>query len=522
MQRAAMKNLSTLLAAFAVIFWAAMISPAAAPASAGNADAAVEAARQWRAVHGAEIVRDFAGLLAIPNETRDAANIRRNAEHISALFQARGFEMQLLTHEDAPPLIYGTLETTGAARTIAIYVHYDGQPAEDAAWTHPPFSPTLYSRAITGGGAPIDFPETGAAVDDEWRLYARSAGDDKAPIAALLAAIDALQAADIPLTSNIKLVFDGEEEAGSGHLDDYLSRHREKFTDVDLWLFCDGPTHQSGRPQLVFGVRGVTGMDVTVYGPNRGLHSGHYGNWAPGPGWRLANLLASMKDEKDRVRIKDFYKSTEPLSAADRAAIAAAPPVDDDLRAAFGLAATEANGAALAERILLPALNLKGLKSAETGDKARNIIPPSATASIGLRLVKGNDPEAMLDLVEAHIARQGYHIVREDPDEETRLAYPLIAKVTRSGGYPAVRSRMDDPAVTPLIEALRSAAADIILTPALGGSLPLYMFEAVSSAPIVILPIANYDNNQHAADENIRLGNLFYGVDAYAAALTME
>ena len=482
---------------------------------------AVAAARDWRAAHGAEILSGFAELLALPNDANDADNIRRNADHIAALFAARGFAMEQLEIEGAPPLIYGLRETPGATRTVAIYIHYDGQPTEAAEWTHPPFAPALYSRAMTDGGARIDFPQAGDEIDEDWRLYARSASDDKAPIAALLAAVDALDAAGIGFTSNIKLVFDGEEEAGSDHLGAYLDLYKDRFSDVGLWLFCDGPTHQSGRAQLVFGVRGVAGLDVTVYGPNRGLHSGHYGNWAPGPGWRLARLLASMKDDKGRVLIRDFYKSSAPVSKAERAAIAAAPSVDNDLRAEFGLAETELDNAPLAERLLLPALNLKGLKSADVGAAARNVIPPTASASIGLRLVKGNDPEAMLDLVEAHIERQGYRIVRDDPDAATRAQYPLIAKVIRASGYPAVRSRMDDPKVAPLIAALGAATDGLILTPSLGGSLPLYMFEETSEAPIVILPVANYDNNQHAADENIRIGNLFYGVDAYAAALTM-
>ncbi|NWG92676.1 MAG: peptidase dimerization domain-containing protein, partial [Parvularculaceae bacterium] len=295
------------------------------------------------------------------------------------------------------------------------------------------------------------------------------------------------------------------------------------FEDVDLWLFCDGPKHQSGAPQLVLGVRGVTGLEITVYGPNRGLHSGHYGNWAPGPGWRLARLLATMKDDDGRVLIKDFYKSATPLTKADRKAVAAMPAIDGDLRWIFGLAETEMENAPLAERILLPALNLHGLKSAEVGAAAANVIPPTATASLGLRLVPGNDPDEMLDLVEAHIRRQGYFIVREDPDAKTRAAHPLIAKIARASGYPAVRSSIDDRAFAPLIAALRAAAGDrLVLAPMLGGSLPLYMFREASNAPIVILPIANFDNNQHAADENIRIGDLFDGVDAYAAALTMK
>lgn len=526
-----LKTILRVLAPGALALLAALSGMTSASLAAAPEDA-VEVAREWRSAHGAEILRGFAELLSIPNDANDNENIRRNAAYIRDLFEARGFEMTLLEAEGdaAPPLIYGVRETPGATRTIAIYVHYDGQPVEAANWTHPPFEPVLYSRAMEEGGTPIDFPNEGDAIDENWRLYARSASDDKAPIPALLAAIDALDEAGVGFTSNIKLVFDGEEEAGSDYLDDYLAAHPEKFSDIDLWLFCDGPTHQSGRPQLVFGVRGVTGLEVTVYGPNRGLHSGHYGNWAPGPGWRLAQLLATMKDENGKVRIKDFYKSTAPVTAAERAAIAAAPQVDDALRATFGLAETEADNAPLAERILLPALNLKGLKSAEVGALSRNVIPPSATASIGLRLVKGNDPQAMLDLVEAHIERQGYHIVRQDPPAATRAVHPLIAKVTRSGGYPAVRSDMEDARAAPLISALKAAtdaeggvvgAGGLILTPSLGGSLPLYMFEEVSDAPIVILPIANYDNNQHAADENIRIGNLFYGIDAYAAVLTM-
>lgn len=509
----------SLLIGLAAFVTGAGLEPSAAQSP---SERAVETARAWRDAHGAEMLRDFAELLSLPNDAKDAPNIRRNAEYISDLFSARGFKMELLEVDGAPPLIYGRRETQGATRTIAIYVHYDGQPVEAASWTHPPFEPTLYSAAMTEGGQVIPFPEEGEAIDENWRLYARSASDDKAPIPALLAAVDALDGAGIGFSSNITLIFDGEEEAGSGHLDDYLANYAEKFEDVDLWLFCDGPTHQSGRPQLVFGVRGVTGLELTVYGPNRGLHSGHYGNWAPGPGWRLAQLLAGMKNEDGKVLIRDFYKSSAPVSKAERDAIAAAPNVDDELRETFGLAETEAGNAPLGERLLLPALNLKGLKSAEVGAASRNVIPPSASASIGLRLVKGNDPQAMLDLVEAHIKRQGYHIVREEPDAETRAQYPLIAKVVRGGGYPAVRSDMSDPRVAPLIDALRVAADDLILTPSLGGSLPLYMFEENSDAPIVILPIANYDNNQHAADENIRLGNLFYGIEAYAAVLTME
>jgi acetylornithine deacetylase/succinyl-diaminopimelate desuccinylase-like protein len=152
----------------------------------------------------------------------------------------------------------------------------------------------------------------------------------------------------------------------------------------------------------------------------------------------------------------------------------------------------------------------------------RNVIPSEATAELGIRLVKGNDPDHMLDLVESHIRDQGYHIVREEPDMETRRSHPLVARVVRGGGYPAARTDLSVPAVQDVVAAARSVAGDaLLLVPSLGGSLPLYLFTEGLGRPAVIVPVANADNNQHAPDENLRIDNLWYGMDLYAALLTM-
>ena len=481
----------------------------------------IDAARNYREAKGAAILADFAELLAIPNVASDSASIHRNAEYIKAEFEERGVAMELLKVPGAPPIVYGEILVPDAEHTLAIYVHYDGQPADSTNWTHHPWQPTLYTAQIQDGGAPRPLPEQGEPIDPEWRLYARSAGDDKAPITALLAVLDAFRENDIPITSNIKFFFEGEEEAGSARLGAYLERYREKLDDIDLWLFCDGPVHQSRRPQLVFGVRGVTGMELTVYGANRSLHSGHYGNWAPVPGTRLANLLASMKDETGKILIDGFYDTVDPIGDEERAALAQLPDYDPRIRENLGLAESEEGNAPMAERLLLPTLTVRGLSSGNTGALARNVIPSTATASLGIRLVKGNDPEHMKDLVEAHIRKQGYHIVREDPDQETRLRHPKIVKITRGGGYPAARTSMDLPLAQKLFEAVQLAAGDTAFrVPALGGSLPLYLFTDVLHKPAVIVPIANHDNNQHAPDENLRIANLWYGIDLYAAILS--
>ena len=484
------------------------------------------AARAYRKAHGAAILSEFRDLLSIPNHGRDTENIFRNAEYIRQQFARRGVEMQLLSlpgQPDVPPLIYGRIDTPGATRTIGIYVHYDGQPADASKWTNAPFEAVLYTRSIEDGGKRREFPEAGETIDPEWRLYGRSTGDDKAPLIALLTALDALAASDIAMTSNIRLMFEGEEEMGSPHLGQYFEQYGDKFSDVDVWLICDGPVHQSRRPQIVFGVRGITSLRITVYGASRYLHSGHYGNFAPNPAMMLSQLLASMKDEQGNVLIKGYYDSVEPLSAREQAALDAVPDIDDQLREEFGLAASENNNESYLRRLLLPSLNIKGLESATAGPTARNVIPTTATVAIDIRLVKGNDPRDMLDLVEAHIREQGYHIVREEPDRKTRLTYPRIAKVTRGSGYRAARTSMDLPIVESLVRAAnRASDEEVILMPSLGGSLPLYLFEEKLNTPTIIVPMANHDDNQHAPDENIRIANLWYGIDLLGEILTMR
>ncbi|MCH7474397.1 MAG: M20/M25/M40 family metallo-hydrolase [Gemmatimonadetes bacterium] len=495
------------------------------PATAAAQQSGADVARAYRESHEAEIIGDFAELLALPNVASDSAGINRNAIYLRDALRALGIDAELLRLADqprVPPIVFGEIRVPGATRTLGVYVHYDGQPVDSSRWTHGPWQPTLYTRAMESGGVARSMPVPGEPVDPEWRIYARSAGDDKAPLGALLPVLTAFREANVTPTSNIKFFFDGEEEAGSQHLREYLESNRDRVDDIDIWLFFDGPVHQSGRPLLTFGVRGVTSMEVTVYGPNRPLHSGHYGNWAPVPGQMLAELLATMKDGDGNVLVEGFYDTVEPIGDAEREALAALPDYDEELKEELGLAWTEGEGQSLAERLLLPSLTVRGLSSGNVGSLARNIIPATATATLGIRLVKGNDPQHMRELVEAHIQRQGYHIVREDPDHATRLAYPKIAKIIGGGGYRASRTAMDVPIVQEVVGAVRAAAGDdLVLFPALGGSLPLYLFTEVMGKPALIVPIANHDDNQHAPDENLRIANLWYGIDLYAALFTM-
>jgi acetylornithine deacetylase/succinyl-diaminopimelate desuccinylase-like protein/endonuclease/exonuclease/phosphatase family metal-dependent hydrolase len=483
----------------------------------------IEVARAYRDEHGPRILREFAELLAIPNVASDSVGIRRNADHLVERLAAHGVQAELLTlpGTGAPPIVYGRLDVPGATRTLGIYVHYDGQPADPEEWVHDPWEPTLYTRAMPAGGTARELPRDGEPVDPEWRIYARSAGDDKAPLGALFPVLDALRTAGIPPTSNLVFFFEGEEEAGSAHLGRYFETYPDRVEDIDVWLLLDGPVHQSGRPQLVFGVRGVTSLEVTVYGAARELHSGHYGNWAPVPGRLLAQLLASMYHPDGTVAIHGFYDDVEPLDDVSRAALADLPAYDDALRQELGLRWTE-GGARLEERLLQPSLTIHGMRSAHVGADARNVIPDRATVSLGIRLVKGNDVTRMQERVEAHIREQGFYIVRDEPDHATRLAHDRIARVTRGRGYGAARTPMDHPMAASIIDAARRVSGDAaLLVPGLGGSLPLYLFTDVLARPTIIVPVANHDNNQHGANENLRVANLWYAMDIYAALLTM-
>ena len=484
-------------------------------------------ARAFREANEVSILRDFTEMLSYPNRARDTEDIRRAAAYIHDELLAVGVDSELLEIEDVPPIVYGEVMVPGAVRTLGIYAHYDGQPVDPTNWTHPPFEPTLYTAAMEAGGEPRAFPEQGEAVDPEWRIYARSAGDDKAPILAILTVLRSFREAGVTPTSNLIFFLDGEEEMGSPHLGEYMERWRDRLDDIDIWLFFDGPAHPSGRPQIVFGVRGSMGMEVTVYGASRNLHSGHYGNWAPDTGNILARLLSSMKDDTGRVLIEGWYDTVEPIGEEERAALEGMPAWDQELKRELGLVRTEGEPETLPERLMVPALNVRGITSGNTGELARNVIPNTAVAALGIRLVKGNDPAHLRELVVDHIRRQGFHVVTEDPDMETRLLHPRIAKVTGEGGSAAARTSMANPFAQNIMGAA-SAAADrafgpgsLVIAPGMGGTLPLRHFTEVAQKPAIIIPVANHDNNQHAPDENLRIANLWYAIDLYGALLTM-
>jgi acetylornithine deacetylase/succinyl-diaminopimelate desuccinylase-like protein len=479
--------------------------------------------REYRMANEDRIVRELKEFLAIPNVASDTPNIQKNAAHLVEMLEARGIETHLLPIAGRGPVVFGKLLSAEAKRTVIFYAHYDGQPVDPAAWTDgTPFEPALRDAAIEAGGKRIPFPassaEHGAVYNDDWRIYARSSSDDKSPIVALLAALDALREKKIPLAVNLKLILEGEEEAGSTNLQRTLELHKN-LLGGDLLITGDGPVHQSGRPLVFFGNRGDIGLDITVYGPVRALHSGHYGNWAPNPAMELSRLLAAMKDAEGRVLIEGFYDDVAPLGEVEKKALAEMPENDADLERELGIAKPEGGGKKLVELLMQPSLNIRGLRSAYVGEQAQNVVPDRAEASLDARLVRGEDPQQKSEQIAAFIRKQGYFVIDREPTMEERRAHPLIAKIVDQGGYRASRTPMDLPVSKALVQVIQGATGgNTVIAPTLGGSVPMYIFEDLG-LPWIGVPIVNYDNHQHSSDENLRLGHLWRGMEIYAAIL---
>ena len=229
------------------------------------------------------------------------------------------------------------------------------------------------------------------------------------------------------------------------------------------------------------------------------------------------HLVAGLRDQNGRILIPNFYDDVRPPTRAELDAIAAAPSADSALRVELRLAGTEANDAQLMERIMLPALNVRGLSGGGVGAQAANAVPTLARASIDFRLVPRQSPTRVRELLESHLRAQGWFIVHDDPTDAQRLAHERILKLQWGDGYPASRADMSSAPARAVLRAVELAKGERpIVVPTSGGSLPLYIFDEVLRTPLITVPMVNHDNSQHAANENLRLQNLLDGIELYA------
>ncbi len=473
--------------------------------------------REWRATHEGQILTELMQLIAVPNVAADRANIAKNAGLLTSMFERRGFQVTRWDTKGSP-ILFAQRNAANSRGSVVFYFHYDGQASDPTEWTRgAPYSPAAFL-----GDRPIAITAQSSAVDPDVRIYGRSTSDDRGPIVAFLAAIDGLLATKAVIPWTIRVVLDGEEESGSRNFDGTMQQHAADVKS-DLAVIVDSPRHPSSLPTVYYGSRGGASATIRVFGAVGDLHSGNYGNFVTDPGMALAKLIATMKDANGNVAIKGFYDDVTPLTATERRAIDEIPNIDQKLLEEFGLARQEHPESRIELQHNRPTLSILGLESGNVYTGTRSAIPASASARIEMRLVSGLNAARQVDLLIAHIREQGFHVTDKEPDMAARRKYPLIAQVTRGGGggFPVAKTSMDNPVTAKAADAIRALNQRLVQMPTIGGSLPFATFSDTLALPTIGLAVVNFDNNQHAANENVRVGHFWEAIEIFAALATM-
>ena len=463
-------------------------------------------------------IPEYLDFISLPCDAHYPDQLEPNIQWLEQAFTARGFTTERLQTKGIPILLVERL-VKDADKTLLLYMHVDGQPVDSSKWDQPnPYQPVLKTAKSGGAWERLDIDLLRGKIDPEWRVFARAAADDKGPISMFLAAWDAAQDQGIQPNYSLKLFLDPEEEIGSPNLLQALEDHRDKLS-ADGLVIMDGPMHASNQPTLTFGARGIARITLTVHGPKGPQHSGHFGNYIPNPAVRMAQLLASMKDEGGRVTIPGFYDGIT-LDGETRELLNAVPSDEASLKKRLGIASVDQVGNSLQEAIQYPSLNVRGLGAAWIGKETRTIIPASATAEIDMRLVVESDPERLIRLIRQHISEQGYYLLEGEPSLEERLSHPKLCTFSHKISYRAFRTPLDGELGTWLQKGLVDSfgKAPISLR-TMGGSVPISPMIQYLEIPAVILPLVNSDNNQHSPNENLRMGNFLTGVQTLVGLL---
>jgi acetylornithine deacetylase/succinyl-diaminopimelate desuccinylase-like protein len=462
-----------------------------------------------------QIVEGLVDFLSVDTVSQHADRVRRGAEWLARAMRAGGLEPRVMETR-GNPVIFAEKPAAGARRTVLIYCHYDVKPAPPDGWLQPsPFRPVLRREAAESGAPVVDF----AAVPDEaladHRLYARGAADDKGPIWAHLQALELMAALGLSPAVNLKLLFEGEEEIASPNFGPFVDAHRDLFA-ADLVLVTDGPKHDSGRPTVSFGARGVLHLELTLEGARRDVHSGNFS--VPNPAWRLVGLLASMAAPDGTPLIEGLEDRVAPPTRAEQELMRQIPLDRAALEAELGVPLPED----YLERLMFrPTLTIRGLRSGFTGAEAQTIIPHRATVALDARLVKNQRVDDVYRRIIAHIRGQGFAVIESAdaplPDE----LRGRVVRVVERGGYDPAKTPVDLPISREVIAAVERAhgGQKAVILPTMGGSVPLSAFTDILKIPTIIVPYANANNRQHSPNEHLRLDHLFQGIRTTAGLL---
>lgn len=474
-----------------------------------------EAAVKSHVAHAIEELRDF---VSIPNDALDADAIDDNILWLKRKFGERGFNTAVLETENLP-LFFAATPMEDAKPSLLLYMHFDGQSVDPSKWSQPNPYDVVLKKPNGDGFETVSFDALEDDINYDWRLFGRSTSDDKGPIVMFLNAFDLLKKEGKEIPFNLKIILDGEEEKSSKPLPKAVKQYRE-LLEADFLVIMDGPMHASERPTVVYGCRGITTLTLTTYGPVKPQHSGHYGNYAPNPGFQLAQLLAGMKDTEGRVTIPGYYDGIK-FDETIGEILKSVPDSDAAIAEKLQFKTAEKVGGFYQEALQYPSLNIRGLGSGWVGPKRRTIVPESATAELDLRLVPESDGRRLKTLVKNYISQQGFQVLDHAPSKEERMKYDKIVRVDEGSVTDAFRTNLDNPYGNFLVETLQGTFQDeVVRIRIMGGTVPISPFINELKIPAFVVPMVNLDNNQHSPDENLKIGQLAYGIKALYGILS--
>ena len=468
---------------------------------------------------------EFIEFLSYPNDANYESDIYKLMDWTENKFKSLDFKINRLDTETIP-LMLASKHISDDYKTVLIYMHLDGQPVDLSKWNQEnPFIPVY---KLKEDGKFVDYDSNKIANIDyetleekDIRIFARASSDAKGPVMMLIQAMKFMNSKNIDNKFNLKLIMDFEEEKGSPSLPDAVKKH-STILKSDALLIFDGPQHESDLPTLNFGNRGISSITLKTYGPVVPQHSGHFGNYAPNPVFRMSNILSSMKDENGIVKIKGYYDGIT-ISDQVKKYLDNVPDDEESMLNKMQFKKPESVGNSYQEAIQFPSLNVRGIRAGWVEDEVRTIVPSECIAEIDVRLVIESDGYRLHDLIKKHIEDLGYVVLDHEPSKEERMKYEKIVKFNSTVSYPAFRTDIDSDLGNWLSETLtRTFGVEPVLRRTSGGSVPISPFVNVLNIPAVGVPTVNKDNNQHSPNENIKLINYIKGIESFVGILSSE
>jgi acetylornithine deacetylase/succinyl-diaminopimelate desuccinylase-like protein len=427
---------------------------------------------------------EFASIPSVSTDPTHAADMDRAARWVAAEVAAAG-PFRVRTFSTAGnPVVYGEWLGAAGKPTLLVYGHYDVQPPDPLEkWHSPPWTPTVR----------------------DGRLYARGVSDDKGPMLIPIAVAEAFFATAGCLPVNVKLMFEGEEEIGSRHLDTFVNQHKELLA-ADVVVSADGAMWRIDEPSLTVASRGLCGLELTLTAASKDLHSGRHGGGVANPLHAMASLIASLHEASGRVAVAGFYDEVRELSSDERVALAALPYDERAYLAQVGAPSAfgEAGYTTLERQWTRPTLEVNGLWGGYQGPGQKTVIPSEAHAKITCRLVPDQQPDEI-------VARVGQHLEAHVP-EGTRLSLSLADHGSR-----AAHISRDHFALKAADAALQATYGVRPLVVRMGGTVPISeLFQRHMGLDTVFFSFSTADEDFHAPDEFFRVHRLHEGLEAWA------